>query len=79
MPPGMVGLMKETEESWFSRWRQEDIANLTPIHQALGLPGLLSLKMVVSYGMGQGQKIELRANGERCRVHRMDCNSDARD
>ena len=58
MPPGMVGLMKETESRGvtISLASGRTLPNLTPIHQALDSPGSLSLKMVVSYGMGQKAK-----------------------
>ena len=58
IPTGMVGLMKETESRGItiSLASGRTLPNLTPIHQALGLPGSLSLKMVESYGMGQKAK-----------------------
>ncbi len=70
MPPGMVGLMKETESRGvtISLASGRTLPNLTPIHQALGLSGfIIAENGGVLWDGPKGQKIELRANGDRCR------------
>ena len=72
MPPGMIGLMKETESRGvtISLASGRTLPNLTPIHQALGLSGfIIAENGGVLWDGPKGQKIEIRANGDLSLIH----------